>query len=76
MHCIKQHRSFDDLIGDQQQVTRDLEIERSGRLEIDDQVIFGRLLGGKISRSCTFQNLADLDGRTLEPINPDGTIRH
>src|SRR5712691_5479135 len=67
---------FDHLVGDQQYGTRNFHIEQSGGLEIDDKLVFGRLLDGKISRFCTIQNLANIDRSASERVCPDITIRH
>ena len=76
MHAALRAASLDHLVGDQQQITRNFQIECSGALEIDDKLVFGRLLDGKIGRFCTLQNLADIDCRASERVRPDVTIRH
>src|SRR5262249_18540777 len=68
--------SFDHLVGDQQQVTRNFEIERFGGFEIDDKFVLGRLLDRKIGGFRALQNLADIDRRAPERIGADRTIRH
>src|SRR5215467_3236116 len=68
--------SLDHLVGDQQQVTRNFEIERSGGFEIDDKFVLGRLLDREIGGFRTLQNLADIDCCAPERIDADRTIRH
>jgi hypothetical protein len=45
---IRAAKLFDDLVSDQQQVARYFQPEQSGGLQIDDQLISGRLLYRKI----------------------------
>jgi hypothetical protein len=50
-------RSLDDLVGARQHRDRHVKPERLGRLEIDDQLVFGRLLNGKVSWFGPLENL-------------------
>src|SRR2546427_9148096 len=56
----------DDLIRAQQQRGRDREAERLGRLEVDDEFEFRRLLDRKIGRSRTSQDLDNVSRRLTE----------
>src|SRR5262245_27117294 len=50
--------SFDHLVGAADKRRRDREAERSGSLEIDDQLDLGGLLHGQVSRLFTLENAA------------------
>src|SRR5262249_44784424 len=50
--------SFDHLVGAADKRQRDREAERSGSLEIDDQLDLGGLLHGQVSRLFTLENAA------------------
>ena len=47
---------FDHLVGGGQQRFRDGKAERLGGLEVDDEIIFGRLYDRQVRGSCTLEN--------------------
>ena len=54
-------RLFNHLVGEREQPIRDGQSERLGGLEIEHQVVLGRLLYWQISRLFAFKNAADID---------------
>src|SRR5438874_9405279 len=65
---------FDHLDGLLEQRGRHGEAERLGRLHIDDQLEFGRLLNRQIGRLGAFENLIDVAACTAEQIGYVGTV--
>src|SRR5262247_2938071 len=57
-HQLCLAHSFDHLVGAADKRQRDREAERSGSLEIDDQLDLGGLLHGQVSRLFTLENAA------------------
>src|SRR5262245_14174111 len=55
-----EHGLFDDLVGPGQHRLRDRQAEALRRLEIDDQLEFGRLLDGEVTRFSTIKDLRDV----------------
>ena len=60
MQCSK--KSFDHLVGAQQDRCRQLDADRLGGLEIDDEIELGRLLDPKVGRLRPAQNLVNVVG--------------
>src|SRR3984893_5062920 len=52
---------FDHLVGEREQLVRNLEPERLGGLEIDDQLELGRLQDGQVGRPRALENPAGID---------------
>src|SRR5207244_10467952 len=61
MHRSKQHFSFDDPVGADEEHWRNAEAERFGGLQIDDQFEFGRLHDRQVSRLFTLKNAASVN---------------
>ena len=58
--------SFDQLVGPAKQRQREIDSERVGRFEIDDEFNFSDLLNRKIYGLRTLENAADVDaGQTI-----------
>jgi hypothetical protein len=53
--------SLDHLVGGEQQTGRHLKAERSGGLQIDDELELGRLGDWQLGRLCAVQDLASID---------------
>jgi hypothetical protein len=65
--CHKQTHAahlFDDLIGESEQRRRHVDAERLGRLHIDNQFKFRRLIERNVLRVGAVENASDLDGGT------------
>ena len=58
--------SFDDPVGAHKEFARNGDAEGLGRLEVDRQVEFHRLLDGQVRRFGAAENLVDVDGRPAE----------
>src|SRR5215475_6413132 len=54
-------KSFNHLVGAGQQLVGDGQAERPGSLEIDDQLVLGRLLNGQVGRLFALENTSDVD---------------
>src|SRR6516165_11554447 len=50
--------SFDHLVGEREQLVRNLEAERLGGRDVDDEIELGRLLDRQVVRLCPTQNPA------------------
>src|SRR6516162_10318681 len=57
--------SLNNLIGGRQQRLRDGEAEGLGGLEVDDELVLGRLLYRQVSRLCALENAGDVLGGKL-----------
>ena len=56
---FESHDSFDHLVGAEQHAPWDLEAERLGGLQVDDQLELGRLLERDVARLRALENLVD-----------------
>ena len=65
MRCRKK-QLFDHLIGSGKQRRRDVEPERLGRNQVDDEIEFGRLFDRDVAWLRPTQNLVDIAGGTTE----------
>ena len=68
--------SLDHLIGALLEVKRNVESERLGGREIDDQLEFGRQLNRKIAWLLAFEYARNIDTGTAISIRDSGTITH
>ena len=65
--------SFDHLVGAGKQRLGNIQTQRLGRLQIDDQLEFGRRLYRQIAWSGSLQNPIDIEGRSshlIEYVDP------
>ena len=67
---------FDHLVGERQNVRRDGDAERFGSLEIDDELVLGRLLNRQVARLGAFEDFVDIDGRAAIKVVEVGTVAH
>src|SRR5262245_37948033 len=70
------HDSLDQLVSALLEVKRNVESERLGGLEINDQLKFGRQLNRKIARLLAFQYAGDIDAGTAISILGTSTVTH
>ena len=56
---------FDDLVGASDQRRRQVEPQRPGRFQIDEQLQFGGLVKRDVARFCPAEDLMDIIGKTL-----------
>src|SRR5882672_1463556 len=66
---------FNHVIRPQHQRRRDREAKGLGGLQVDDQLVLGRLLDRQISRAATLENSADIRASPLEHRLKIRTIR-
>src|SRR5262245_28274983 len=69
-------RSFDDLVGSQEQRPGNRQAERAHRAVVDHELELRRLLDGKVTRLRALQDLVDVGGCPPERIGVAGRIRH
>src|SRR5262245_66066176 len=67
---------FDHLVGAREQGRRDFKAEGSGRLEIDGQFEFGRLLDRKVSRTGALEYPVDVGGSATKQVEAVRRIGH
>jgi len=67
--------SFDDLVGNGEEVWRDGETERFRSLEIDDQLIFCRKLHRQVSRLFPLENAIDVGCPFPKRVDRIGPVR-
>src|ERR1700730_11798209 len=53
---------FEHFVGTGEQRGREIEAQCLGGLEVNDQLVFGRLLDGKVGRFGPLEDLVDIDG--------------
>src|SRR4029077_5905330 len=75
MHCSK-WPSFDHLVGSREQRRWNSQTKSFGRLEIDDQIEFGRLLNGQVGRPLALKDSARVNGRLPAGIRETGSVTH
>jgi hypothetical protein len=62
-------RLFDHLVGTGEQGRRHIKAERSGGLQVDHQLVFGRRLHWKVFEFLTLEEAIDIAGRTSELVD-------
>jgi hypothetical protein len=68
---------FDHLIGEREHGLRNREAERLCRLEVDDQLVFGRLLKRQVGGFFAVENAVDIaSGATVEVVAIDRSWRN
>src|SRR5262249_33850735 len=72
---LQQNSSLlDHLVGASEQHRGHVETERLGRLQIDHQLLFGRLLHRKVCRLLTLEDAIDVSGRLPKLIRKIGPV--
>jgi hypothetical protein len=64
---------LDNLVGEVEHARRDSEPERLGGLQVDDQLVFGRLLNREVGRIGAIEDTVDLErrlGKQLDTVEP------
>ena len=74
MHRSKQHFSFDDPVGADEEHWRNAEAERFGGLQIDDQFEFGRLHDRQFRRPRPFENSTGIDTSKAPSVRNAGFV--
>src|SRR5690242_10241291 len=69
-----QNRLFDHLVGERQYLRGNIEVERLGGRQIDDESELGRLLNREIARFCSAQNFVDKVASAAELVGVVGAI--
>jgi len=60
LHCGRNWHLFDHLVGGGKQRRRDGQTKRLRSLEIDHQLVFGRLLNRQLTRLSAFEDAVDV----------------
>src|ERR1700747_2669669 len=68
--------SFNNLVGEREQVGRHLKAERLRRFEIDREFEFGRLLDRKLAWLLAAKDAVDIGGSAPEYVVRIGPVRH
>src|SRR2546425_4178307 len=68
--------SLDHLVGTQQERLGDLEVERLGGGQVDDEIELARLLDRDVARLCPAQNLVDKIGGAPVQVRSVWSIGH
>src|SRR6516162_2168281 len=76
MSRITRAASFDHLVGDGEHAGRNGEAERLGRLHVNDQLEFGRLLDRQITGLFAFKNAAGMDPDQVESVRKIRSVAH
>src|SRR4051812_8433297 len=73
---MNSRRSFDHLVGAQEERLRDRQSECLGGSKIEDELELGRLLDREVGRLCPAQNLVDKVGSAPEKVRGVRSIGH
>src|SRR6516164_971347 len=68
--------SFNDLLGEREQLRRHVEPKRPGGLEVDDQLEFGRILDWQLSGTRPLEYPADIGADQMIRIGVAGSVAH
>ena len=74
--AFRNPQSFDYFVRSRQHVRRDREADLLGRLEIDHQLKFDRLLDGEIGRLGSLQNFVHVDNDPPVTVREIGPVVH
>src|ERR1700682_3087831 len=73
---LRQTKLFDHFVGGSEKRCRNPQPERSGRLEIDDELELGRLLDRQVCGLGTLEYLIDVDGKIPDDAVEVRAVRH